>query len=1040
MSHVQQLAAKDTGGVPILYPMLTPLNYTVWAIKTEAVLDAQGVWEAVEPAEGTQVDAKKDKKARAYILQCIPEDILLQIVKNKTAKEIWESIKTRYLGSERVKKARVQTLKSEFDALRMTETDTIDEFAGKLSAMTSKFSTLGVALEDSSLVKKLLDSVPDKYFPIVPGIEQFHDLETMPFEEAIGRMKAYEERIARRCVNTNNTEGQLLLTHAEWKARQKRNNGDNSLGNKGRGSNDHYRGKWRGRGRGRGRGTSRHNSAGGTYNTGSGTRDKSHIRCFACDKMGHYASECRSKGRDDEAHLTCATDEEPALMMTISQEGTHTRRVGEYAVLLSDERLLPETYCNDKDGESKDVWYLDNGASNHMTGHREKFQELDEGVTGKVRFGDGSTIQIMGKGTVVFECKNGDHKALQEVYYIPKLCSNIISLGQMTEDGNKVQMAGDTMKVTDNSGKLVMSVKRNQSRLYKITLKTSKQVCLQTSLDDPAWLWHARLGHVNFHDLKVMGEKKLAVGVPLLSRPNKFCETCVISKHVRSPFPNQANFRAEKPLKLLHADVCGPISPDTLAGNKFFLLIVDDFTRWMWVYVLTAKSDSFQAFKKFKSLMENKTGYKIGTLRTDRGGEFLSTEFTQFCQKEGIERHLTAPYTPQQNGIVERHNRTVMAMTRSLLRSTHLPARFWGEAVRHAVYLLNRLPTRVLGNRTPFEALMGRRPHLTHLRVFGCVAYVKNTTPHLKKLDDRSSPMNLEWTWKEVFNNNKGIPEFTILDAIYSDETNVVMNEETGAENVTPPAVAETPTGEEASSSTNSPNIHEATSPQVTNTPVRFRSLVDIYANTEEIVDIEEEYSAPYLLMLQFMEQWKDLQASPPAVDLVNGRYAYILFNVCFVSERMSRKGTTLRERAFHGPARPTFLNNLVAMILPATPCLKIAWQHSDHVADMPHGGIRTSTVRDGKQTGWSKKQKPEQVTFDHADDFINIVWRHCKPVDQSKLDMNREIPMEKGENITSPKLTFTLTSECCEANIKRPNPVQPRFVLCLEVSLSKVL
>ncbi|KAL4352257.1 hypothetical protein GQ457_06G019090 [Hibiscus cannabinus] len=827
MSYVQQLAAKDTGGVPILYPMLTPLNYTVWEIKTEAVLDAQGVWEAVEPAEGTQVDAKKDKKARAYIVQCIPEDILLQIAKNKTAKEIWESIKTRYLGSERVKKARVQTLKSEFDALRMTETDTIDEFTSKLSAMTSKFSTLGVALEDSSLVKKLLDSVPDKYFPIVAGIEQFHDLETMPFEEAIGRMKAYEERIARRCVNTNNTEGQLLLTHAEWKARQKRNNGDNSLGNKGRGSNDHYRGKWRGRGRGRGRGTSRHNSAGGTYNTGSGTRDKSHIRCFACDKMGHYASECRSKGRDDEAHLTCATDEEPA-----------------------DERLLPETYCNDKDGESKDVWYLDNGASNHMTGHREKFQELDEGVTGKVRFGDGSTIQIMGKGTVVFECKNGDQKALQEVYYIPKLCSNIISLGQMTEDGNKVQMAGDTMKVTDNSGKLVMSVKRNQSRLYKITLKTSKQVCLQTSLDDPAWLWHARLGHVNFHDLKVMGEKKLAVGVPLLSRPNKFCETCVISKHVRSPFPNQANFRAEKPLKLLHADVCGPISPDTLAGNKFFLLIVDDFTRWMCVYVLAAKSDSFQAFKKFKSLMENKTGYKIGTLRTDRGGEFLSTEFTQFCQKEGIERLLTAPYTPQQNGIVERRNRTVMAMTRSLLRSTHLPASFDGE-------------------KTTSPTLES---------IWLCGVCKKNTTPHLKKVDDRSSPMvylgveegckahrlydpsrnklyvsrdvilqeNLEWTWKEVFNNNKGIPEFTILDAVYSDETNVVTNEETGAENVTPPAVAETPTGEEASSSTNSPNIHEATSPQVTNTPVRFRSLADIYANTEEVMMVVSEEPTCY--------------------------------------------------------------------------------------------------------------------------------------------------------------------------------------------------
>ncbi|KAK8708247.1 hypothetical protein V6N13_059291 [Hibiscus sabdariffa] len=200
----------------------------------------------------------------------------------------------------------------------MKETETIDEFTGKLSAMTSKFSTLGVALEDSSLVKKLLDSVPDKYFPIVAGIEQFHDLETMSFEEAIGRMKAYEERTARLSGNTNSTEGQLLLTHAEWKARQKRNNGENASGNKGRGSSDYHRGKWRGRGRGRDRGTSRHNSVGGTSNTGSGTRDKSYITCFVCDKMGHYASECRSKGRDNEAHLTCATDEEPALMMTIS--------------------------------------------------------------------------------------------------------------------------------------------------------------------------------------------------------------------------------------------------------------------------------------------------------------------------------------------------------------------------------------------------------------------------------------------------------------------------------------------------------------------------------------------------------------------------------------------------------------------------------------------------------------------------------------------------------------------------------------------------
>ena len=305
---------KENGGMQILYLMLTPHNYTMWTIKAEAIIDAQGVWEAIEPARGAEVDVKKDKKACAYILQCIPEDVLLQIAKKKTAKEIWDSLKTRYLGSERVKMARVQTLKSELNGLRMKETDTIDEFIGKISGLASKFTTLGVALEDSSLVNKLLDSVPDKYLPIVVGIKQFQDLETMPFEEAIGRMKAYEERTTRFRENNNNTDGQLLLTHAEWKARQKGHSGDNSSMNKGREFGGTDRGRWRGRGRG----TERQNSAGGTSNTGNGTRDKSHIKCFTCNKMGHYASECRGKGRDEEAHLTCAAEEEPTLMMAMS--------------------------------------------------------------------------------------------------------------------------------------------------------------------------------------------------------------------------------------------------------------------------------------------------------------------------------------------------------------------------------------------------------------------------------------------------------------------------------------------------------------------------------------------------------------------------------------------------------------------------------------------------------------------------------------------------------------------------------------------------
>lgn len=128
-------------------------------------------------------------------------------------------------------------------------------------------------------------------------------------------------------------------------------------------------------------------------------------------------------------------------------------------------------------------------------------------------------------------------------------------------------------------------------------------------------------------------------------------------------------------------------------------------------------------------------------LRSDRGGGFLAGIFQGVCDEAGFRRQMTAPYTPQQNGVVERKNKIVMEMTRAVLKSMRVPSRFWAEAVRHSVYLLNRLPTKAMGYRTPYEAWNGRRPHLGHLKIFGCKGHVRSTVPHLKKLDDRSVPM-----------------------------------------------------------------------------------------------------------------------------------------------------------------------------------------------------------------------------------------------------------------------------------------------------------
>ena len=199
-----------------------------------------------------------------------------------------------------------------------------------------------------------------------------------------------------------------------------------------------------------------------------------------------------------------------------------------------------------------------------------------------------------------------------------------------------------------------------------------------TKAEESSWLWHARLGHVNFNALQLMSKEEMATGIPKLVQPRKMCEGCLMSKQTRNPFPSVSTFHAKEILELIHGDICGPISPPTPAGNRYFFLLVDDLSRKMWVYMLKEKKDAFEAFKKFKARVKNETNKSIKTFRTDRGGEFCSHEFTKFCEDTGILRHYTAPYTPQQNGVVERRNRTVAAMIRSFLKEAGMPSWLWG--------------------------------------------------------------------------------------------------------------------------------------------------------------------------------------------------------------------------------------------------------------------------------------------------------------------------------------------------------------------------
>ncbi|GJY74971.1 zinc finger, CCHC-type containing protein [Tanacetum coccineum] len=298
-------------------PILKPSNYSLWAIRMQIILEANGLWETIEPNDKTQADNKKDKTAIAFLYQALPEEQQLQITKHKTAKAIWDALKIRHIGEERVQQARLQTLKSDFEMLHMKEDETIETFTGKLTTLVNKAANLGHTIEDQTLVRKLLNAVPDRYLQIVASIEQYSDLKEMTLEEAVGRLKTYEERIKFKKGKQVDNHDKLMFTRHENKGKY-----------------------FRGRGRGKPRFSQGRNhenfkeerkeeNSHRSYNRNNFKKsnyDTSKLRCYECKKLGHIAPKCPFKTQNNEQSNLVEEDLEPtSLMATVEVDEQEAR-------------------------------------------------------------------------------------------------------------------------------------------------------------------------------------------------------------------------------------------------------------------------------------------------------------------------------------------------------------------------------------------------------------------------------------------------------------------------------------------------------------------------------------------------------------------------------------------------------------------------------------------------------------------------------------------------------------------------------------------
>ena len=234
-------------------------------------------------------------------------------------------------------------------------------------------------------------------------------------------------------------------------------------------------------------------------------------------------------------------------------------------------------------------------------------------------------------------------------------------------------------------------------------------------------LWHMRLGHIGVRRLTQLVKNGLIENLTI--EPYPTCESCIRGKMTKAPFTGVGH-RATDLLELVHSDVCGPMSQTAHSGFLYFVTFTDDVSRYGYVYLMKHKSETFEKFKEFRNEVEKQTGQYIKCLRSDRGGEYMSGEFTDYLKENGILAQYTPPGTPQHNGVSERRNRTLLDMVRSMLSFTDLPYFLWGYALLTSAHLLNKIPSKAVPT-TPYEIWTGRKPNLNYVKVWGCPAYVR---------------------------------------------------------------------------------------------------------------------------------------------------------------------------------------------------------------------------------------------------------------------------------------------------------------------------
>ena len=390
-----------------------------------------------------------------------------------------------------------------------------------------------------------------------------------------------------------------------------------------------------------------------------------------------------------------------------------------------------------------EVDLYDSGASKHMSGFRHKFVDIVEIKPVPITAADKRTFQATAKGKMLVHIPNGD-KGNSRVYLLDALYSasmgvTLISISRIAKAGSTVVFQGNYCRIYNKVKERIGEI-RERGGLYRVFMVNSMEAANAVDTNNALSIneLHRRLGHISQERAKLLVDKGLVEGVKLEadSTPTT-CESCAWAKTTRKMVTKEREGeRCTAVGDEIHSDLWGPSPVETIGKKRYYISFTDDFSRYTSVYFLHTKDEALDSYRIYEAWLSTQYQVRIKCLNSDRGGEYLSSQFTDHLKRAGTKRRLTVHDTPEHNGISERGNRTNLEIVRAMLHDSGLPKFLWAEAVSHAVYLRNRIWTRAIGDHTPYELLNGRKPNVGNLQPWGCKVRVHDTGSD--KLDARS--------------------------------------------------------------------------------------------------------------------------------------------------------------------------------------------------------------------------------------------------------------------------------------------------------------